>query len=148
MIETEDPVMRALRDFAKRDLTLGEFSERLRKLVTIDCTSPGSVEIQFHERLPDVLLHVSDIRRALQDFERGKISSDDLACWASIMSLLGCYFLETNDTSERTVIWNIVEALGVPLVSGAHEPDAIRLALRTLGGLARPDDGTKTSRNK
>ena len=54
------------------------------------------------------------------------------------MTLLDAFRLECPDPGERTVVWNILEALGVPIVSGAHKPGAIAEALRTLGGIEKP----------
>jgi hypothetical protein len=132
-------VQGALSDYARGRMMFAEFKERVADAVTLDLAPGGSADIEYRMRpLPRVTLRVDDVRSALQRFNRGDLSSEELAAWASVMSLLDSFVLECPDPGERTVIWNILEALSVPLVSGAHKPRAITKALKTLDRIRKP----------
>lgn len=138
MVNTET-VRRALIEFVQGRLAFANLREQLAEAVRLEIDPDGLAEIEFLMRpLPNVLLRIDDIRSALQRFKRNELSSHELALWASVITLLNCFDLDCADPGECTVVWNILDAIGVPIISNAHEPRAIEDALSILASIRKP----------
>jgi len=136
-----DIIEAALHDFAQGRLRFSQLRELLSGVVELDVAPGGSVEIQFlSASLPRVRLTVDDVKSAIERFRRGAIGSDELANWASMITLLGVFEINSPDVGERTVVWNILDALSVPSISGAHEPAKLAQTIRTLEKLGTPEN--------
>ena len=114
-------VFDALSTFVRGRLSYEELREALHGVVEFSAQN-GEERIRFlGPQLPTVDFEVSDVRRMLASYLRGDVTADQIATWATVVTLLGCFEIRQQSGESRSTAWEALQHLAAPSVSGALE---------------------------
>jgi hypothetical protein len=100
-------------------MDFAQLRERLRGVAEFQSVD-GLESVQvLGEPLPEVTIHVRDVRRMLERFLSSEVSETEFAVWATVLTLLGCYEIEEEPGGNVTVAWSALHNFSAPTVSGA-----------------------------
>lgn len=121
----------ALRRFATLGISVEEFLNRMRELITVGEFVPAQREITAAAMPHDVVaISRDDVRWVVRRYLHGKMSGEELSNWAGLLLALPAFSLPTDDASDDVL--SLLNDLALPLKEEYLDRDRLKDRIEAL----------------